>query len=285
MITIFAPDGIGEVNPGADLAELISDACAAAGRPLADGDLVCVTSKIISKAEDRAVPAERAAEAAAAESVAVVARRGGVRIVRNRQGITQAAAGIDSSNVEVGTILLLPQDPDASAAALLRELGARTGLRLGVIITDTAGRAWRIGQTDHAIGLAGVRPTLDHAGLRDSYGNDLRVTEMAVADELAAAADLAKGKLAGRPVAVIRGLAELITDAEHSARELQRPTEQDLFARGSREAVLWAVLSAYRSTKRYAELVELDGEELIKAVTDAVDGDPATVRAIVGTIA
>ena len=194
VIMIFAPGGIGEVAAGTDLAtEILAAVDADPLGPLCDDDIVVVTSKIISKAEGRVELASRRDEMIISATKRTVARRGETRIVRTRDGLTIAAAGIDRSNLSPEFILLLPRDPDGSAAALHERLTAATGLRLGVIISDTAGRPWRIGQTDHAIGVSGVRALADYAGVRDGYGNELQVTVMAVADELAAAADLVKG--------------------------------------------------------------------------------------------
>jgi coenzyme F420-0:L-glutamate ligase len=261
-ITIFAPGGIGEVTPGADIAGAILAAMDAdpAG-PLRDGDIVVVTSKIISKAQGRIEPASRRTELITSETRRTVARRGETRIVRTYSGLTIAAAGIDSSNLSAESILQLPHDPDGDAAVLRKQLQAATGLRLGVIISDTAGRPWRIGQTDHAIGVSGVRALADYAGARDTYGNELKVTVMAVADELAAAGDLVKGKLRGRPVAVIRGLGQLVGQADSAARELLRDPAKDMFGFGSQEAVLAAALIATGQRHRYEELVALDPAE------------------------
>jgi coenzyme F420-0:L-glutamate ligase len=259
VIMIFAPAGIGEVSAGTDLATAILAAVDADPLgPLRDGDVVVVTSKIVSKAEGRIEPASRRIELITSETKRTVARRGETRIVRTHDGLTIAAAGIDRSNLSPEFILLLPRDPDASAAALRERLTAATGLRLGVIISDTAGRPWRIGQTDHAIGVSGVRALADYAGVRDGYGNELQVTVMAVADELAAAGDLVKGKLRGRPIAVVRGLGQLLGQAESSARELLRDPAKDMFAFGSQEAVLAAALAATGQHHRYEELVALD---------------------------
>jgi coenzyme F420-0:L-glutamate ligase len=262
VITIFAPSGIGEVVPGADLAAAILAAVAVEPLgPLQHGDIVIVTSKIISKAEGRIEPAHRRTELITAQTRRTVARRGDTRIIRTYSGLTVAAAGIDRSNLAADSVLLLPRDPDGSAAALHERLAAATGLRLGVIISDTAGRPWRIGQTDHAIGISGVRALEDYAGTRDGYGNELQVTAMAVADELAAAADLVKGKLRGRPVAVVRGLDHLVTEAASSACELLREPARDMFGFGSEEAVLAAALAATGQQHRYEEFVALDRAE------------------------
>jgi coenzyme F420-0:L-glutamate ligase / coenzyme F420-1:gamma-L-glutamate ligase len=262
VISIFAPAGIGEVVAGTDLATAMVTATAADSLgPLRDGDILVVTSKIISKAEGRIEPASQRAELITSESRRTVARRGETRIVRTHGGLTMAAAGVDASNVSAESILLLPHDPDASAAALREQLVAATGLRLGVIISDTAGRPWRMGQTDYAIGVSGVQALQNYVGARDTYGNELQVTAMAVADELAAAADLVKGKLRGRPVAVVRGLGGLVSGTDSSARELLRDPGRDMFSFGSQEAVLAAALAATGQQDRYEELVALDEAE------------------------
>ena len=261
VITIFAPDGIEEIVAGSDLAAIIVEAIAADPLgPLLDGDIVVVTSKIISKAEGRVEEASRRAEMISSQTKRTLARRGETRIVRTHNGLTLAAAGIDRSNLPAESILLLPRDPDGSAAQLRERLTAN-GLRLGVIISDTAGRAWRLGQTDHAIGVSGVRPIEDYAGARDAYGNELQITAMAVADEVAAAADLVKRKLRGRPVAVVRGLGHLVSEAGSSARELLRDSREDMFGYGSQEAVLAAALAATGQRHRYEELVALEHRE------------------------
>ena len=240
-IEVHAPDGVGEVTPGTDLGALVADAL-----ELSDGDVVVVTSKIVSKAEGRVRPGDDASyEAALAEeTVRVVARRGATRIVRNRLGLVMAAAGIDRSNVAAGTLVLLPLDPDASARRLREDLAARLGVNVAVVITDTAGRAWRDGQTDIAIGAAGLVPGEDFAGRTDSYGNPLAVTLPAVADEIAGAAELAQTKLGGRPLARLRGRADLVLapgDHGPGAVALQRPEGADLFGLGAREAVVAAL--------------------------------------------
>ena len=274
MITIFAPAGIGEVADGDDLARLVTDAVAAdpAG-PLSPGDIVVVTSKIVSKAEGRRVPAGDREHAISRESVATVAWRGPMRIVRTRLGLVQAAAGVDNSNVSPADVLLLPDDPDGSAAVLGKQLSIAAGGPVGVIISDTAGRAWRVGQTDHAIGAAGVVVGRSYAGLTDDYGNPLQVTLMALADELAAAADLVKGKLSQHPVAVVRGLSDLVVDQRSAATELIRPAAEDMFARGSRESVVAAVLSAVGRPDAYEQVVGLEGEDLVEAVLECCAAD------------
>jgi coenzyme F420-0:L-glutamate ligase/coenzyme F420-1:gamma-L-glutamate ligase len=242
-LSVSVLPGIGEIRAGDDLAAIILAAAGAAGCHLLDGDILAVTSKIVSKAEGRQVAAADREQAITDETVRVVATRvhpGGVtRIVENRQGLVMAAAGVDASNVEDGTVLLLPADPDASARALCGALRAATGLRLGLLITDTVGRPWRDGQTDIAIGAAGVAVLDDLRGTTDAQGRRLDVTVAAVADEIAGAADLIKGKTSGNPVAVIRGLGHLVAavDAgDRGARRLLRDSANDMFRVGSAEA-------------------------------------------------
>jgi coenzyme F420-0:L-glutamate ligase/coenzyme F420-1:gamma-L-glutamate ligase len=237
-IEVLAPSGIGEVVAGTDLAGLLVEHA-----DLHDGDIVTVTSKVVSKAEGRRREGTRE-EALPGETVRVVARRGPTAIVRNRLGLTMAAAGIDASNIEPGYVLLLPEDPDASAAVIRDAVLERTGRNVGVLITDTAGRPWRDGQTDIAIGAAGLRVIEDFAGRVDGHGNPLQVTAPAVADELAGLSELATGKLGGRPFTVIRGRSDLVLaagDAGTGAGVLVRPDGGDMFGFGSREAVVAAL--------------------------------------------
>ncbi|WP_169583488.1 coenzyme F420-0:L-glutamate ligase [Microbacterium thalassium] len=239
MLQVWALRGIPEISPGADLVAVIADAAAGT---LTDGDILVVTSKIVSKAEGRVVAADDREDAITAETVRVVATRptptGHVtRIVQNRLGIVSAAAGVDASNTPEGTILLLPEDPDASARALAAGLRASLGVDVGVLISDTLGRAWREGQTDHAIGAGGVRVFEDLRGGTDAEGRPLVVTMPCVADELAAAADLVKGKTARLPVAVVRGRADLVGPLDlPGARSIVRPLERDMFRLGADEA-------------------------------------------------
>lgn len=240
--TAYGLIGMPEVSVGDDLSGLIEAALAAQDLALADGDILVVTSKIVSKAEGRIVQAEDREEAITRETVRVVASRahpGGVtRIVENRQGIIQAAAGVDASNTPTGTVLLLPEDPDASARLLCGALRGVTGARIGVIISDTLGRAWREGQIDAAIGAAGVGMLDDRRGQLDSFGHVLTVTQTAVGDELASATDLIKGKLGKTPVALVRGLGHLVVDSlQTPARALARSAETDMFRLGTDEAI------------------------------------------------
>ncbi|GAA3347720.1 hypothetical protein GCM10020358_63570 [Amorphoplanes nipponensis] len=231
--------GIGDVTIGDDLAELIT-----ANAPwLRDGDVLVVTSKIVSKAEGRLVevpadgPEREAARerALAAETRRVVARHGPTAIVQTHHGFVMAAAGIDASNVDKTHLVLLPADPDASARAL-RDALLERGLRVGVIVSDTMGRAWRNGLTDVALGAAGIEPFRDHRGEIDPYGNELQLTQMAVIDELAAAGELVKGKCDQVPVAVVRGYPGAGTDQGAGAVALLRDAASDMFSLGTAEA-------------------------------------------------
>ncbi|WP_328334810.1 coenzyme F420-0:L-glutamate ligase [Kribbella sp. NBC_00382] len=238
-LEVFPVTGLPEVLAGDDLAGLIGSAV-----DLHDSDVVSVTSKIVSKAEGRLTTGTRD-EAIDAELVRVVASRGDTRIVQTRHGLVMAAAGTDTSNTAPGTVLLLPVDPDLSARLLREALKERYDVNVGVIVTDTLGRPWRNGQVDLAIGAAGVQVIEDLRGTTDSHGNVLAVTEPALADEIAAASELVKGKADGVPVAVLRGLADVVLLAgEHGsgARALVRDAEMDLFSLGTREAALAAVL-------------------------------------------
>ena len=237
-ITIFAVDGLPEVHPGDDLAALLGDALE---KCVEAGDILVITSKIVSKAEGRIIEASDREGAITAETRRLVATRtsihGTTRIVETHLGLVMAAAGVDASNVPDGTIALLPIDPDASALALATALRARLGVAVGVILSDTFGRPWRDGQTDVAIGAAGLHVVDDLRGSTDTQGRTLEVTVPAIADELAGAADLVKGKAAGRPVAVVRGLGRFVTGLDAvGAKRLIRVGELDMFRLGSDEA-------------------------------------------------
>ncbi|KJY32566.1 coenzyme F420-0:L-glutamate ligase [Streptomyces sp. NRRL S-495] len=236
-LRILPVSGLPEIDADSDLAELIAKAA-----EYEDGDILLVTSKVVSKAEGRLLHAADREAAIDAETVRLVARRGPIRIVENRNGLVMAAAGVDASNTAPGTVLLLPEDPDASARALRARLRQLTGRRLAVVVTDTFGRPWRNGLTDVAIGAAGLAVLDDHRGRSDSHGNELFQTVTATADELAGAADLVKGKATGTPVAVVRGLGHLVTAEDgEGVRPLLRPAADDMFRLGTSEAIRQAV--------------------------------------------
>lgn len=238
--------GIGEVHPGADLAGLIHAALSAQGTPLEDGDIVIVTQKVVSKAEGCVVPLDsvepsalatewaalwdkdpRVVELVLRQSRRIVRMERGVIISETQHGLVCANAGVDCSNVGDSRATLLPQDPDASAERLRAALGQASGVRLGVVISDTFGRAWREGQTNVAIGVAGVESLRHFEGQLDPTGYELRVTMLATADELASAGELVMGKVDGVPVALVRGLGRALGPG--AARELIRPAANDLF--------------------------------------------------------
>lgn len=239
-LTIRPITGIGDVRPGDDLAAMI----AGAAPWLADGDVLVVTSKIVSKAEGNLAPVppdgperEAAKDAIlAAETARVVATRGPTRIVQTHHGFVMAAAGIDASNVTSDHLVLLPKDPDASARALRAELRDRFGLDVVIVVSDTMGRPWRVGLTDVALGVAGIDPIRDYRGEHDAYGNELQITQMSPVDELAGAAELVKGKYDQVPVAVIRGLRVTGTPDGPGATVLVRPAAEDMFSLGTAEA-------------------------------------------------
>ena len=259
-VSVTGVPGIPEIGPGDDLASLIADSTPG----LADGDIVVITSKIVSKAEGRVIRADRD-KAIDAETVRVVARRGPARIVETQHGLVLAAAGVDDSNTAPGTVALLPADPDDSARRIRRGLRGRLGITVAVVITDTMGRPWRMGQADAAIGVAGLAPLIDYRGQADTFGRTLEVTVTAVADELASAADLVKGKLASIPVAVVRGLADLVSEADGpGAQALIRPAAEDMFRYGASE-----VLSARRTVREFTA-DPVDAEAVRRAIAAAL---------------
>lgn len=235
VVRVLAVPGLPEVRPGDDLAGMVLAALERNGLTLADGDVVLVTSKVVAKAEGRLVPlrgddAARAAThaaAVAAESVRVVARRGPMVISETRHGFVGANALIDASNTGGDQLVLLPEDPDASAAALRERLTGATGADVAVVLTDTLGRPWRVGQTDVAVGLAGMAALDDYRGRADDDGRVMEATEIAVADELASAAELVKRKTARTPVAIVRGAPRVPGDGR--ATDLVRDAASDLF--------------------------------------------------------
>jgi coenzyme F420-0:L-glutamate ligase/coenzyme F420-1:gamma-L-glutamate ligase len=281
-ITVRPITGIGHVRSGDDLAALITDAAPW----LEDGDVLVVTSKIVSKAEGNlfAVAAEPGPEREAgrvaalrAETERVVATRFNTRIVRTHHGFVMAAAGIDASNVEPTHLVLLPKDPDASARALRAELRERYGLDVVVLISDTMGRPWRVGLTDVALGVAGIEPIIDYRGDRDAYGNELQITQMAPADELCAAAELVKGKYDQVPVAVIRGLGLTGGADGPGAAVLLRPIAEDMFSLGTDEARAdglrrAAVLAGVKEADVTIDPFETGGDPVARAMA-ATGGD------------
>jgi len=239
--------GLPEVRPGDDLPSLIIEAARKQGARLQDGDVLVVTQKVVSKAEGRLVdlrdvqPSARAREVAKAtgrdprlvevilrESRRIVRQAGQVLITETKHGFVCANAGVDASNVGGGDLVaLLPEDPDRSAEAIRRAIEERAGVSVAVIVSDTFGRPWREGHTNVAVGVAGMSPVRDYVGQRDPFGYELRVSTMAVADELAGAAEPVMGKLSRVPVAIVRGFA--FEPGAGTARELIRPPQRDLF--------------------------------------------------------
>ncbi len=233
-LEIFAVEGIGEIEPRDDLAAIIAEASAAHHGGLLDGDVVVVTQKVVSKAEGRLVPVDpddpRSHKAVVeAESVRVLRRRGDLMITETTHGFVCANAGVDLSNVAIGYAALLPEDSDRSARRIRDAIRARVGVEVAVIVSDTFGRTWRRGLTDVAIGCAGIGAIVDHRGTADTQGRELQVTEVAVVDELASAADLVLGKARGLPVAVIRGVDARWLRTGSVRTEIVRDPSEDLF--------------------------------------------------------
>jgi coenzyme F420-0:L-glutamate ligase/coenzyme F420-1:gamma-L-glutamate ligase len=275
-LEILPVRGMGDITTGDDLAAQIS----AAAPWLADGDVLVVTSKIVSKAEGRLVevPADgperdaARADTLAAETARVVARRGPTTIVQTHHGFVMAAAGIDASNVDKTHLVLLPADPDASARRLRADFLDR-GLDVGVIVSDTMGRAWRNGLTDVALGAAGIEAIRDHRGETDPYGNELQVTQMAVIDELAGAGELVKGKCDQVPVAVVRGYPRVGGTDGEGAGPLLRDAASDMFSLGTDEARAAGLRDAARLSD--GTQLELPGRPV----------DPAAVERALATVA
>ena len=284
--------GIGELRPGDDLAEQIAEHAP----ELRDGDVLVVTSKAVSKVEGRLLvldtadeDAREAARQAAidAEAVRVVASRGSLRIVETRHGLVLAAAGVDLSNVARNEIALLPVDPDASAQLLREAIAERLGVEVGVVISDSMGRPWRAGITDTAIGVAGLTALTDPRGRKDVYGNVLEVTQVAIADELAAAGDLVKGKLGGVPVAIVRGFATddgKLEDDGMGSRNLIRGSAEDLFRLGTEEAMAVGREDVGWATEIPPPL-HADAVGVVTTLGDNPDVAPAVQQAFLGFLA
>lgn len=284
-ITVRALAALPALTAGDDLVGLLLAAWA--DGPL-DGDLLTVSSKAVAKVEGRVLQGASRDDAIDAEADREVARREGLRIVRTRHGLVLAGAGVDESNTEAGSVVLLPADPDASARRLRTSLAARTGRNVAVIVTDTAGRAWRTGQTDIAIGAAGLQPLHELAGLPDGWGRPLAVTAPAVADELAGAAELVLGKAARTPGAVVSGLAGLVLPAGahgRGAASLVRPEGADLFGLGAAEAVTAAVRRAPGDRRGFADDAVAAGRPVLDVLGElaaaAVDGQPRVSARVV----
>lgn len=233
-MTIWGVEGIAEIVPGDQVGEIIVDACRnAPNGPLLENDVIVVTQKIVSKAEGRLVPIDpddplSHKQLVEDEAVRIVRRRGDLIITETKHGFVCANSGIDLSNVERGYAALLPIDSDRSARRIRDIILASLKIRVGVIVSDTFGRPWRKGLTDVAIGVAGIAGVVDLRGTPDSLGRIMQVTEVAVADELASAAELVMGKTSGIPVAIIRGAREEWF-RDSSMNEIVRPPQEDLF--------------------------------------------------------
>lgn len=226
MIAILPIEGVPEVAAGDDLAALLF-AAAHPAPGLEDGDVLVVTQKVVSKAEGRLGAEADKARLVAGASARVLRRLGTMVIAETAHGFVCANAGVDASNVELGRVALLPQDPDLSARRIKKAIAHLSGADIAVIVSDTFGRAWRLGQTDVAIGVAGIRPFNDYVGTRDTQGRDMVATRICVADELASAAEMVMGKAAGICAAIVRGAP--VETGRGAATEIVRPPEEDLF--------------------------------------------------------
>lgn len=280
-VTMLAVPIDHEFSPTDDLAAIACDHLERAQWPdgsagVRHGDIVVITSKVVAKTEGRIIQATDRTEAIRKQTVRVVATkttpRGETTIVQTSQGLVMAAAGVDASNTDPGTVVLLPEDPDASAEALKDAIERVLGVRVGVIVTDTMGRPWRLGVTDVAIGSAGIQVLDDFTGRIDGYGNTLEMTVVAIADEIAGAVELVSGKLSGAPLAVIRGLAHHLTDDDVGARAMIRPLEEDLFWLGTAEAMDRGAKDAVsrRRTIRHFTDDPVDPAVVASAIEDAV---------------
>jgi coenzyme F420-0:L-glutamate ligase/coenzyme F420-1:gamma-L-glutamate ligase len=230
---VFTLKGVREIGPGDDLVELFLNALDANERDLSHHDVIIVTSKVVSKSEGRVVEFDGTDEhrerLIAQESARILRRRGPLRITETTHGFVNANAGIDHSNTAEGTAVLLPKDPDRSARRFRGDIKRRRGVDVGVIVSDTFGRTWRNGVTDVALGSAGVVPILDLRGTTDALGRVLEVTEVAIVDEIAAAANLVLAKDAGTPFGVVRGLSERFFGEGSVAEHIVRAPHGDLF--------------------------------------------------------
>lgn len=274
-VEIWGVDGLPEVVADDDMAALIVQA----SPDLHDGDVVVVTSKVVSKAEGRLLPGSRE-DHIAAETIRLVAQRGTTQIVETQHGLVLAAAGIDSSNVPAGTVALLPRNPDASAARIREGLQRLLGVQVAVLISDTMGRPWRDGLVDTAIGAAGLDVLWDLRGQHDTAGHLLEATVIAIADELASAADLVKGKLAATPVAIVRGFPFRRSDPDLGAQPLIRPAADDMFRLGTREAkhqVVQDSAPVTDDTKSEKRLDRNTDRALAQVAVDAVLSDDVTL--------
>jgi coenzyme F420-0:L-glutamate ligase/coenzyme F420-1:gamma-L-glutamate ligase len=294
-LEILPVHGIGDVGPGDDLAALIT----AAAPWLRDGDVLVVTSKIVSKAEGQLIevpatgPERETArrEVLAAETARTVAARGPTRIVQTHHGFVMAAAGIDASNVDPSRLVLLPKDPDASARQLRAELRERYGLDVAIIISDTMGRPWRIGLTDVALGAAGIGAIRDHRGEVDPYGNELQVTQMAVVDELAGAGELVKGKSDQVPVAVVRGYLSPADDErtadgdDPGVATLIRTASEDMFSLGTAEARAAGLRAAAQLADAPLADAQLAGAPELAGDGAGAGVDAAAVNRAIGAVA